>query len=77
MMPATLNRLAFLKMSKDELMDPKIYVAMKKKIPGFDDNQEEEMEEQMEEENVEEGKEDLTLEGIRFCDKGVHSVDEA
>eukprot|EP00924_Labyrinthula_sp_SR-Ha-C_P005720 augustus_masked-scaffold_14-processed-gene-3.4-mRNA-1 protein AED:0.43 eAED:0.43 QI:0/0/0/0.5/1/1/2/0/553 len=77
MMPATLNRLAFLKINKDELMDHDIYVAMKKKIPGFDEKEEEEMVEQMEEENEEEGREDLTLEGIRFCDKEVHSDDEA
>eukprot|EP00924_Labyrinthula_sp_SR-Ha-C_P002055 maker-scaffold_99-snap-gene-0.0-mRNA-1 protein AED:0.61 eAED:0.61 QI:0/0/0/0.5/1/1/2/0/224 len=77
MMPATLNRLAFLKMNIDELMDQDIYVAMKKKIPGFDDKEEEEMEEQMEEENEKEGREDLTLEGICFCDKEVHSDDEA
>eukprot|EP00924_Labyrinthula_sp_SR-Ha-C_P002701 snap_masked-scaffold_13-processed-gene-4.52-mRNA-1 protein AED:0.21 eAED:0.21 QI:0/0/0/0.5/1/1/2/0/180 len=73
MMPGTLNRLAFLKMNKDELMDHDIYVAMKKKIPGFDEKEEGEMEE----ENEEEGREDLTLEGIRFCDKGVNSDDEA
>eukprot|EP00924_Labyrinthula_sp_SR-Ha-C_P002380 maker-scaffold_16-snap-gene-2.51-mRNA-1 protein AED:0.24 eAED:0.26 QI:0/0/0/1/1/1/2/0/526 len=78
MMPATLNRLAFLKMNKDELMDHDIYVAMKKKIPGFDDKEEdEEMEEQMGEQNEEEEREDLTLEGVCFCDKQVHSDDEA
>eukprot|EP00924_Labyrinthula_sp_SR-Ha-C_P011990 maker-scaffold_26-snap-gene-1.5-mRNA-1 protein AED:0.24 eAED:0.24 QI:0/0/0/1/0/0/2/0/515 len=77
MMPATLNRLVFLKMNKDELMDHDIYVAMKKRIPGFDEKEEEEMVEQMEEENEEEEREELTLEGIRFCDKEVHSDDEA
>eukprot|EP00924_Labyrinthula_sp_SR-Ha-C_P016530 augustus_masked-scaffold_6-processed-gene-6.52-mRNA-1 protein AED:0.40 eAED:0.40 QI:0/0/0/0.5/1/1/2/0/408 len=77
MKPTTLNRLAFLKMNKDELMDHDIYVAMKKKIPGFDEKEGEEMEEQMEEENEEEEREELTLEGIRFCDKEVHSDDEA
>eukprot|EP00924_Labyrinthula_sp_SR-Ha-C_P000347 snap_masked-scaffold_25-processed-gene-3.39-mRNA-1 protein AED:1.00 eAED:1.00 QI:0/0/0/0/1/1/3/0/64 len=35
MMPATFNRL----MNHDELIDQDIYVAMKKKIPGFDDNE--------------------------------------
>eukprot|EP00924_Labyrinthula_sp_SR-Ha-C_P014742 augustus_masked-scaffold_43-processed-gene-0.41-mRNA-1 protein AED:0.41 eAED:0.41 QI:0/-1/0/1/-1/1/1/0/441 len=76
-MPATLNRLAFLKMNKDELMDHKIHFAMKKKIPGFNHKEEdEEMEEQMKEENEEEEREELTLEEIRFCDKEVHSDDE-
>eukprot|EP00924_Labyrinthula_sp_SR-Ha-C_P007715 augustus_masked-scaffold_28-processed-gene-1.0-mRNA-1 protein AED:0.43 eAED:0.43 QI:0/0/0/0.5/1/1/2/0/500 len=77
MMPATLNRLAFLKTNKDELMDQDIYVAMKKKFPGFDEKEEGEMEEQMKEENEEEEREELTLEEIRFCDKEVHSDDEA
>eukprot|EP00924_Labyrinthula_sp_SR-Ha-C_P007516 maker-scaffold_24-snap-gene-5.52-mRNA-1 protein AED:0.53 eAED:0.53 QI:0/0/0/0.5/1/1/2/0/184 len=77
MMPATLNRLAFLKMNKDDLMDPEIYVKMKKIIPGFDERKEEEMVEQMKEENEEEEREDLTLEGFRSCDKEVHSDDEA
>eukprot|EP00924_Labyrinthula_sp_SR-Ha-C_P015385 maker-scaffold_115-augustus-gene-0.0-mRNA-1 protein AED:0.32 eAED:0.32 QI:0/0/0/0.5/0/0.5/2/0/237 len=77
MMPVTLNRLAFLKTNKDDLMDQDIYVAMKKKFPGFDEKEEGEMEEQMEEENEEVGREDLTLEGICFCDKEVHSDDEA
>eukprot|EP00924_Labyrinthula_sp_SR-Ha-C_P007633 snap_masked-scaffold_42-processed-gene-2.18-mRNA-1 protein AED:0.66 eAED:0.66 QI:0/-1/0/1/-1/1/1/0/78 len=77
MMPVTLNRLAFLKMNKDELMDPEIYVKMKKRIPGFNHKEEdEEMEEQMKEENEEEEREELTLEEIRFCDKEVHSDDE-
>eukprot|EP00924_Labyrinthula_sp_SR-Ha-C_P004586 snap_masked-scaffold_1-processed-gene-5.22-mRNA-1 protein AED:0.33 eAED:0.41 QI:0/-1/0/1/-1/1/1/0/261 len=77
MMPATLSRLAFLKMNKDELMDHDIYVAMRKKIPGFDEKEEEEMAEQMEEENEEEEREEFTLDEIRFCDKEVHSDDEA
>eukprot|EP00924_Labyrinthula_sp_SR-Ha-C_P005392 snap_masked-scaffold_1-processed-gene-30.29-mRNA-1 protein AED:0.43 eAED:0.44 QI:0/0/0/1/1/1/2/0/182 len=77
MMPATLNRLAFLKMNKDELMDHDIYVAMKKKIPGFDEKEDEVMVEQMEEENEEGEREEFTLEGICFCDKEVHSDDEA
>eukprot|EP00924_Labyrinthula_sp_SR-Ha-C_P009452 augustus_masked-scaffold_2-processed-gene-24.40-mRNA-1 protein AED:0.42 eAED:0.42 QI:0/-1/0/1/-1/1/1/0/452 len=64
MMPVTLIRLAFLKMNKDEVMDHDIYVAMKKRIPGFDEKEEEEREE-------------LTLEGTRFCDKEMHSDDEA
>eukprot|EP00924_Labyrinthula_sp_SR-Ha-C_P013087 augustus_masked-scaffold_12-processed-gene-9.45-mRNA-1 protein AED:0.40 eAED:0.40 QI:0/-1/0/1/-1/1/1/0/443 len=67
MMPATLNRLAFLKMNKDELMDPEIYGAMKKKILGFDEKEDEVMVEQMEEENEEVGREDLILEGFRSC----------
>eukprot|EP00924_Labyrinthula_sp_SR-Ha-C_P005216 snap_masked-scaffold_1-processed-gene-24.38-mRNA-1 protein AED:1.00 eAED:1.00 QI:0/-1/0/0/-1/1/1/0/77 len=77
MRPATLNRLAFLKMNQDELMDRNVHFAMKKNFPGFDDKEEEEMVEQMEEENEEEEREELTLEGIRSCDKEVHSDDEA
>eukprot|EP00924_Labyrinthula_sp_SR-Ha-C_P000549 augustus_masked-scaffold_27-processed-gene-2.5-mRNA-1 protein AED:0.62 eAED:0.64 QI:0/0/0/1/1/1/2/0/355 len=77
MMPATLNRLAFLKMNKDELMYHDIYVAMKQKIPGFGEKEDEVMVEQMEEENEEVEREDLTLEGFRSCDKEVHSDDEA
>eukprot|EP00924_Labyrinthula_sp_SR-Ha-C_P001151 snap_masked-scaffold_7-processed-gene-15.11-mRNA-1 protein AED:0.55 eAED:0.55 QI:0/-1/0/1/-1/1/1/0/78 len=77
MMPLTLNRLAFLKMNKDELMDPEIYVKMKKRIPGFDEKEEEEeIVEQMDEENEEEERVDLTLEGVCSCDKEVHSDDE-
>eukprot|EP00924_Labyrinthula_sp_SR-Ha-C_P003606 augustus_masked-scaffold_3-processed-gene-0.5-mRNA-1 protein AED:0.41 eAED:0.43 QI:0/-1/0/1/-1/1/1/0/511 len=68
MMPVTLNRLAFLNMNKDEVMDHDIYVAMKKKIPGFDEK---------EEENEEEEKVDLTLEGLCSYDKEVDSDDEA
>eukprot|EP00924_Labyrinthula_sp_SR-Ha-C_P012455 snap_masked-scaffold_10-processed-gene-7.10-mRNA-1 protein AED:0.42 eAED:0.42 QI:0/0/0/0.5/1/1/2/0/455 len=79
MMHVTLNRLAFLKMNKDDLMDPEIYVKMKKKIPGFDDKEEEEEEmvEQMKEENEEEERVDLTLEVFCSWDKEVHSDDEA
>eukprot|EP00924_Labyrinthula_sp_SR-Ha-C_P009773 snap_masked-scaffold_22-processed-gene-5.35-mRNA-1 protein AED:0.70 eAED:0.70 QI:0/-1/0/1/-1/1/1/0/77 len=76
MMPATLNRLAFLKMNKDELMDPEIYVAMKKKMPGFDEKEDEVMVKQMEEENEEVEREVLTLEGFRSCDKEVHGDDK-
>eukprot|EP00924_Labyrinthula_sp_SR-Ha-C_P001272 snap_masked-scaffold_7-processed-gene-19.12-mRNA-1 protein AED:0.84 eAED:0.84 QI:0/-1/0/1/-1/1/1/0/61 len=61
-------------MNQDELMDQDIYVAMKKKIPGFDDMEEDE---QMKEQNEEEEKEDLTFEGVCSCDKNVHSDDEA
>eukprot|EP00924_Labyrinthula_sp_SR-Ha-C_P012089 snap_masked-scaffold_26-processed-gene-3.16-mRNA-1 protein AED:1.00 eAED:1.00 QI:0/0/0/0/1/1/2/0/330 len=75
MMSASLNRLVFLKLNKDELMDHKIHFAMKNKIPGFDDKEEEEKE--MAEQNDEEEKEDLTLEGVCSCDKEVHSDDEA
>eukprot|EP00924_Labyrinthula_sp_SR-Ha-C_P012114 maker-scaffold_26-snap-gene-4.5-mRNA-1 protein AED:0.30 eAED:0.34 QI:0/0/0/1/0/0.33/3/0/563 len=77
MMPATLNRLAFLKMNQVELMDRNVHFAMKKNFPGFDDKEEEEMVEQMEEENEEEEREDLILEGVCSCDKEVHSDDEA
>eukprot|EP00924_Labyrinthula_sp_SR-Ha-C_P003504 maker-scaffold_97-snap-gene-0.1-mRNA-1 protein AED:0.14 eAED:0.14 QI:0/0/0/1/0.5/0.33/3/0/319 len=70
---ATLNRLVFLKINKDELMDSEIYVKMKKKIPGSDDKEEEEEEmvEQMEEENDEEERVDLILEGFFFLGQGV------
>eukprot|EP00924_Labyrinthula_sp_SR-Ha-C_P007911 snap_masked-scaffold_28-processed-gene-4.51-mRNA-1 protein AED:1.00 eAED:1.00 QI:0/-1/0/0/-1/1/1/0/61 len=61
MVPATLNRLAFLKMNEDESMEHDIYVSMKKRIPGFDEKEEEEMVEQMGEENEEEERDDLTL----------------
>eukprot|EP00924_Labyrinthula_sp_SR-Ha-C_P016103 augustus_masked-scaffold_4-processed-gene-19.17-mRNA-1 protein AED:0.26 eAED:0.28 QI:0/-1/0/1/-1/1/1/0/578 len=77
MMPVTLNRLALLKMNKDELMDPEIYVKMKKRISGFDEKEEEEeIVEQMDEENEEEERVDLTLEGLCSCDREVHSDDE-
>eukprot|EP00924_Labyrinthula_sp_SR-Ha-C_P008489 snap_masked-scaffold_32-processed-gene-1.26-mRNA-1 protein AED:0.87 eAED:0.87 QI:0/-1/0/1/-1/1/1/0/74 len=74
MMSATLNRLAFLKMNQDELMDCSIHFSIKKRIPGFDDKEEAE---QMEEQNDEEEREDLRLEGVCSCDKEVHSNDEA
>eukprot|EP00924_Labyrinthula_sp_SR-Ha-C_P000593 snap_masked-scaffold_27-processed-gene-3.16-mRNA-1 protein AED:1.00 eAED:1.00 QI:0/0/0/0/1/1/2/0/62 len=38
-MPAILNRLAFLKMNQDDLMDRSIHFAMKKRVPGFDDEE--------------------------------------
>eukprot|EP00924_Labyrinthula_sp_SR-Ha-C_P009003 maker-scaffold_2-snap-gene-9.5-mRNA-1 protein AED:0.84 eAED:0.84 QI:0/0/0/0.5/1/1/2/0/68 len=68
MKPATLNRLGFLKMNQDELMD-------RNKVTGFDDDAEEDKE--MKEESEEEEREELTLEWIRSCDKDVHSDDEA
>eukprot|EP00924_Labyrinthula_sp_SR-Ha-C_P005573 snap_masked-scaffold_68-processed-gene-0.85-mRNA-1 protein AED:1.00 eAED:1.00 QI:0/-1/0/0/-1/1/1/0/73 len=73
-MPAILNRLAFLKMNQGDLMDRSIHFAMKKRVPGFDDKEEDE---EMEEQNEEEEREDLALEGVCSCDKDVHSDDEA
>eukprot|EP00924_Labyrinthula_sp_SR-Ha-C_P002188 snap_masked-scaffold_19-processed-gene-3.18-mRNA-1 protein AED:0.35 eAED:0.35 QI:0/0/0/0.5/1/1/2/0/251 len=73
MVPETLNRLAFLKMNQDELMDRNIHFAIKKLVPGFGNKEEDE---QMEEQNEEEEREDLTLEVVCSCDKEVHSDDE-
>eukprot|EP00924_Labyrinthula_sp_SR-Ha-C_P002189 augustus_masked-scaffold_19-processed-gene-3.3-mRNA-1 protein AED:0.43 eAED:0.43 QI:0/0/0/0.5/1/1/2/0/405 len=73
MVPKTLNRLAFLKMNQDELMDRNIHFAIKKLVPGFGNKEEDE---QMEEQNEEEEREDLTLGVVCSCDKEVHSDDE-